>query len=422
MTTTSQRPAPVGVAPAGVIPAGVAPAPAVPTLGEVIGAFRPAGPPDAQTRQRRQRLAEFVREVEPRVHRAPPADREAVRALLGWDDSSLHRFINSPMVVHSSTHVSMNAFAPMVSFPWFCLRLLTGAAAAGPNGGGGSHLRTQLTHNNLGDNRWKPHVWWRLNRRGRLARTPLFSRQPRFSHQVLLAQAIPDLPLDDLAPADAQAVTLARHATNFAYFAMMYRMGLERAAGLHLEDGTVEIPVDLMNAFSLREGEFSRWHQALYRQDFFLRRIGEDHLLQPLTAEEAAALGPGDPLRPETTLICPNYINVGHAHRMGPSVAIGADRMASYEQEMSGVLARFFAELGESHSPPQFLGVAGLDLDRLVPLSESLKAELASEGGKPSLPLYGDRLVPALDVALGHPMGELASIATRHVPAPAARP
>ncbi|MET9380897.1 hypothetical protein ABZY09_07340 [Streptomyces sp. NPDC002928] len=399
------------------------PEPAGPTLGEAIRAFRPAGPPDSETRERRQRLAEFVREVEPRVHRAPAAERETVRALLGWDDASLHRFINSTMLVHSSTHVSMNAFAPMVSFPWFCLRLLTGTAGS-PDGGQGSHLRTQLTHNNLSDNRWKPHVWWRLDRRGRLARTQLFSKQPRFKHKVLLVQPVPDVPDDDLTPADAQAVRLARHATNFAYFAMMYRMSLERGVGLHIQDGTVEIPVDLMNAFSLRAGDFPRWHQTLYRQGFALRRIGEDDRLQPLSAEAAAARGPADPLRPEATLICPNYINVGHAHRMGPAAAIGADRMAAYEEEMTGVLSRFFADLGETHKPPQFLGVAGMDLDRLVPLPKTLTAELAAEGGKPSLPLYtavyADRLVPALDTALTHPMGELASIITRHVPAPVA--
>ncbi|MEV8021316.1 hypothetical protein AB0O76_34275 [Streptomyces sp. NPDC086554] len=347
-----------------------------------------------------------------------------MRTLLGWNDEALHRFVNSPMIVHSSTHVSMNAFAPMVAFPWFCLRLLT-HATGDPQGGGGTHLRTQLTHNNLTDNRWKPHVWWRLGAHGRLARTQLFSRQPRYAHQVLVALGVPDTPRDDLAPSDARALRLARHATTFAYFAMMYRMGLEREVGLHLADGTVEIPVDLMNAFSLREGEFLRWHRAIYRQGLFLRRIGEDRRLHPLSADEAATLGPGDPLRPETTLICPNHVNLGHAHRMGVSATIGADRMASYEQEMTGVLAAFLAELGESHAPPQFLGVAGLDLDRLLPLPERLRDELAAEGGKASLPLYaafhGGQLVPLLDVAFDHPTGGLASVVTRRVPEPWAR-
>ncbi|WP_369173663.1 hypothetical protein AB5J49_39310 [Streptomyces sp. R28] len=407
-------------------------APAGPTLGEVIGSFRPAGLPDTRTREHRQRLADFVRHHESRVHRAPSAEREEVRALLGWDDASLHRFVNTPMLVHSSTHVSMNAFAPMVSFPWFCLRLLT-LTAGSADGGEGSHLRTQLTHNNLSDNRWKPHVWWRLNAQGELARTQLFSKQPRFKHQVLLTQRVPDLTAGpdrptggELTPGDARAVRLAGHATNFAYFAMMYRMALERAVGLHLPHGTVEIPVDFMNAFSLREGEFPGWRRVLYGQGFALREIGRDHLLRELSAEEAEGLDAPDPLRPEATLICPNYINVGHAHRMGPSVAIGADRMASYEQEMTGVLSRFFAGLGEIHRAPQFLGVAGIGLDRLLPLPEPLGRALAEQGGKPSLPLYaalyGDRLVPALDAALHQPMGELASIVTRHVRRPRSAP
>ncbi len=387
-----------------------------PTLGEVLGSYRPAGPPGADARDRREKLAEFVRAAEPRLHRAPPADRERMRRLLGWDDAALHRFINSPMVVHTSTHASMNAYAPMLAFPWYVLRLMTRATGAA-DGAGSTHLRTLLTHNNITDNRWKPNVWWRCDNRGRLVRTRLYSQRPRFRHQVLLGQPIPDITADDLHPMDAEALDLARYATNYAYYAMIYRLSLERQSGLHFPGGTVEVPIDMMNTFSLTTGSYHAWVNTLYEQGFSLRGIGADNKLCDLTRQAAAALAPPDPRDVHTTLICPNYINLGHAYRMSVSVTVGADRMMSYEAEMGEVLSRFFKALGEDVDRPQFLGVSRTEIDTLAPLPDQLVADLADLGGRPSFPLYtaalGERLVPALDVALDHPVGTLASIATR---------
>ncbi|MFI9645093.1 hypothetical protein ACIHAA_02165 [Streptomyces sp. NPDC052040] len=390
-----------------------------PALGEVLGSFRPAGPPDTEVRERRRQLAEFVRAAEPRVHRAPPADRERMRRLLGWDDESLHRFIESPMVVHTSTHASLNAYAPMLAFPWYVLRLITRATGSAD---GGTHLRTLLTHNNVTDNRWKPNAWWRSNRNGRLVRTQLLSQRPKFRHQVLLTQPVPEVTADDLAPTDAEALELARHATNFAYFAMIYRISLERQVGLHVPGGTVEVPIDMMNTFSLSRGDYGGWVDALYTGGYALRGIGADNKLADLPRETAAALPPPDALDLRSTLICPNYMNLGHAYRMSVSATIGADRMTSYEAEMGEVLSRFFRTLGEEFDRPQFLGVSRTEIDLLAPLPGRLVADLADQGGQPSFPLYaaayGERLVPALDAALDHSVATVATITARASAAP----
>ncbi|MBV2153289.1 hypothetical protein [Kitasatospora sp. SUK 42] len=390
----------------------------VQTLRDLLIDLRPAGPPPEEVRRRRQALAEFVRQVEPRVFRADGrTERDRLRGLLGWDDQSLHTFVNSTMVVHSSTHVSMNAFAPMLTFPWFCLRMTTAERALlGP--GSPSHLRTQVTHNNLSDNRWKPHVWWRIDSKGELRRTPLFSKAPRFEHQLLLCQPTPEIPTDDLAEGDREAVELAGRATNFAYFAMIYRMSLERQAGLHLPDGTVEVPIDLMNAFSLHGSDaFAAWRSALHRCGMGLRRIGADRELHAVPQERADEFIAGDPLVVDDTSICPNYVNVGQAYRLGLSVTMGAEKMSAYEAEMNQVLEGFFEALGEEVTTPQFLGVRSIDLDRLAPLPEPVVSGLRPLGGKPSFPLYaalfGPRLTPALDAALDRPVGDLAGIVTR---------
>ncbi|MEV7502661.1 hypothetical protein [Streptomyces sp. NPDC093018] len=396
-----------------------------PTLSATLAAFRPAGPPGAEVRERRRRLADFVRSCEDRVHHAPASERQRMRELLGWDDASLHRFINSPMLVHSSTHVAMNAFAPMLTFPWFCLRLMT-RGEAGTDAGGASHLRTLLTHNNLSDNRWKPHVWWRRDTRGRLVRVPLFSKQPRFKHQILLAQPVPAIDPDEpgMTDADREALHLARHATNYAYFAMLYRLALERRAGLHLPHATVEIPLDLMNVHSLDRRSLPLWREAMYDHRLTLRVIGDDLELREADRAEAARLPAPDPHDARTTLICPNYLNLWHSYRLGLSATIGTERMAGYEAAMADTLAPFLDRIGESEPFPQFLGMSKVDLDTVAPLPEGLLAELREAGGRPSFPLYlathGERLLPALDRMLSDAPRAHADVLTRRLPEPVA--
>jgi hypothetical protein len=373
------------------------------TFADLLGSAAAAGSPDARIRARREELADFVRAVEHTVHQAPPSQRDRVRAMLGWDDASLHRFINSPMVVHSSTHVAMNAFAPMVTFPWFCMRLMT---AHGP---GSSHLRTQLTHNNLSDNRWKPHVWWRCDDAGRLARTQLFSKQPRFKHQVLVRQRVPQITTTDLTDRDARAVDVARHATNYAYFAAMYRLSLEREVGLHEPDGIVEVPLDLMNTFTIGGANFPRWRAAIYGEGLWLRGIGADNQLYELSADAASSAPAPDFADPATLLVCPNYINLGLSFRLGLSVTMGTDRMAAYWSGMVDAVSGVFRRLGETATAPQLLAVAGVAVDELLALPPHVIADLAEQGGRPSLPLFvahhGEGLVPALDAALRLPIG-----------------
>jgi hypothetical protein len=295
----------------------------------------------------REDLARFLRSVEPRVFTAQGTRRQELRRLLGWDDESLHRFIGAPLVVHSSTHVSMNAFAPMLTFPWFCLRIMSHAASGA--GGRPAHLRTQVTHNNLSDSRWKPHAWWRLR--------------------------------------------------------------------LHDAFGTVEVPIDVLNAFSLRGAGWPRWRRACGELGLPLRAVSAGNELRPLTGGEAAELDPPDPLDPWQTIVCHNYLNMGQAYRLGVGVTVGAEKMSVYEPEMNGVLDRFFAVLGEQVRPPRFLGVQAIALDKLAPLDAETAAGLERSGGRPSLPLYAAQyagsLAAVLDRALTGPAGALASIVTR---------
>jgi hypothetical protein len=383
------------------------------TLAMAFAELRPLGPPDPELRSRRQALADFIRGIEPRVHSATGAAREQVRAALGWDDASLDRFIRSPMIVHSATHASMNAFAPMLAFPWLCQTLVESAASRGIPA---THLRTLVTHNNLSDNRWKPHVWWHLDSGGDVRCTRLFSKSRSREHQVLLCQPVPAIPSGGLADLDLSAVRLAGHATNYAYFAILYRLVLERALGFHSPDGTVEIPIDLMNAFSLRGTEGS-WSQALYDMGLPLRRVTPASELEYLGCPDTSMIAEADPLNIRDTLISHNFINVGLAFRLGLSVTMGAEKMTVYEAEMNEVLADFFTRIGERAYFPGFLGVRSLDLQKVAPLPARTEEQLAALGGRRSLPVYaavyGASLRDRLDGMLSQPRGGLADVVTR---------
>lgn len=386
-----------------------------PSLAGLLYGVAAAEAPGATVRAVREDLAAFLREVEPRVFTAQETRQQELRRLLGWDDESLHRFIVSPLVVHSSTHVSMNAFAPMLTFPWFC-KCIMSHAASGP-GGQPAHLRTQITHNNLSDSRWKPHAWWRLDDRGAVTKTRLFSQASRWAHQILLCQPVPPVPPAGLAELDAAAVELAGHATNFAYYAMLYRMSLERACGLHDAGGTVEVPIDLMNVFSLRGAAWPRWRRACGELGLPLRAVTAGNELRPLTDGEADEMDPPDPLDPRQTIFCHNYLNMGQAYRLGVGVTVGAEKMSGYEPEMNRVLGGFFAVLGEQVRQPRFLGVQAIALDKLAPLDAEIAAGLERLGGRPSLPLYaaqyGGSLAAALDRALPEPADALATVVAR---------
>lgn len=55
---------------------------------------------------------------------------------------------------------------------------------------------------------------------------------------------------------------------------MLHALGAETTGGFHSVDGTVEVPIDLMNVSSLRHA-LPRWRKALYEMNLPLRSIDE---------------------------------------------------------------------------------------------------------------------------------------------------
>ena len=364
------------------------------TLGQALaGCSRRAGPPSPETRRRRERLVAFLREVEPRVL-GEAAGPEARRAL-GWDDESLAAFVESDLVVHSSPHASMNAFAPMFAFPWVCRTIGVSSDARRP-----VHLRTQITHNNVSDTRWRPYAWWHREPGGAVGRISFFRRTPQ-RRQVLLAQPVPSIPLDECDAEDAAAVAVAEGATNFASFCLVYRSLVERRAGIDWPGRTVEVPAEVLTAFLLREEGIELAAKIAGPVELSVRAIEHGELVEVGPAE----VGAHDPDR----LVLPIAALMAGVYRLGADVVVGAEKMAAYLPEANEAADRILGRENGDHPP--LVSIARLPgVAELLPLDAPSLARLEETGAAPSLPIwaadYGTDVARRLDTLLGRPWKE----------------
>jgi hypothetical protein len=245
------------------------------------------------------------------------------------------------------------------------------------------HLRTILTHNNVSDSRWRPYAWWHRGRDGSVVKSKLFARSPKSRHQVLLAKAVPPIDASSCVPMDREATALALHARNYAYFCIVYRSFVERHAGLHRSQPTIEAPIDLLNAFSFQQDGVERWAATLERFGMTFRTVDARSRLVELAQPAAADLADAR----TRLLVCPNAINIAQAQLLGISIMIGAERMAEYVPEITDLIGRFVEHLGFSHRPPQFVAFTDVPIAEVLEHDPETIAQFAADGLRGSLPV-----------------------------------
>lgn len=358
-----------------------------------------------EERRRRQRLAEFLRRVEPVVHAAAGTDRERLRELLGWDDESLHAFVSADVVIHTSPHASMNAFEPAFAFPWLAARL----ADSPPAPSAGVHLRTTVTHNNLSDLRWRPYAWWHRSREGKVVKTQIFSRNAKCKHEVLFSKEPPKLAPFSLAPSDREATRLASYASDYADFCLLYRAAVERRAGLRGKRPLIEVPLALLCAFAIGEDGVSRWQETMAEFGMSFRTADSSGRLVAVPPDAAEAV-----VRVGRRLLCPNAINLAQVQLLGVSCMIGAERMAKYVPETATVVKRFVRRMGFSPRQPELVHLTDVPVIAALEHDPETVARLAEDRLRGSLAVGAadigprvadnlDRLVDAEDAELLRP-------------------
>jgi hypothetical protein len=380
------------------------------TLRERLTVRTPLGAPSAEVRRTRERLCEFIRAVEGEAFVADnDATRAQLRRLLGWDDEAFAAFITSPLLTHSSPHAGMNAFPPMLAYPWIQRCIQTLAGLSGP--GRPVHIRTLVMHNNLGDLRWRPYAWWHRSPSGAIVKTAFFSRSHAARRQVLLAQPPPQIDDADCLPCDRAALALARHARNHAWFAALYRMQIERLAGFHSPHGTVEVPLNILNAFTFTEESLERW-VALAEEtpERRVRKIDAGGELADLARDEAATYAAHIRELGRYPIVCTNAQNFAQVYRLGITTMIGAELMARYVVPMNEDIRALFERIGWSHPFPEFIPITRMPEEITAPADEPSWRALRASGIKGALSIcvadHREAVAARLDPLLSRPYAE----------------
>ena len=371
-------------------------------------AFEPR-PVTPDVRSRRERLREFIRAHEARVYDVTHPSASAVRTLLGWDDETMAAFVDSPLLCQSSPHAGMNSFPPMLAFPWMLGRAVQ--LAQERHGIPAVHLRTQCTHHDFNDTFAKPHAWWHRTPDGAVVKTHLFARMPIKYHPIL-SKAAPVLDHESLHRVDRDAVELAELGTNYAYYCVIYRAFLERVAGFHVPHRTVEVPIDLLNRFTINETGLLRWFDILAAAGLTLRLERDNAPMTVLTRADAEVLASMETPWPERAVIAPNRVNFAQFYRIGLSLMLGGRAMAAYVPEMNAEIDRFATEIaGWTCAPPSFFPFTRVPFVELLELEQEAARCQGEWGISTSLSLVasavGGQAAERLEPMLAMDYGEL---------------
>lgn len=371
-------------------------------LARVLAEALKPRPVPPEVRARRQRLCAFLDRAEPHILNMNHPHADTARRLLGWDAQTKAAFVESPLLCHSSPHAALNSFPPMMAFPWLLGTAVRQAEAA--HGVPAVHLRTQCTHHNFNDTFAKPHAWWHRSPTGEIAKTLVYSRRAG-KHVALLARPAPDLSEVPMTELDAEALEVAGATHDFGWFSIVYRGFLEQHAGLHVPHRLIEVPIDLLNRFTIEELGLLPWFDLLDAADLRLRRVAPDGTMAYPDRDEVRAIADereraGNPWL-ERAFLAPNPISFAQFYLFGLSLMVGGRAMADYVPDMNVEIGKFAASVpGWDCVPPAFLPFKRLPVAEAVGLGEEAKQCRARYGFDTSLPLVVSAAGPGTADAL----------------------
>jgi hypothetical protein len=354
-------------------------------LREVVVQALQRRPVTSDVRSRRQRLCEFIRAHEARVYDVRHPRAGEVRDLLGWDDETMAAFISSPLLCHSSPHAAMNSFPPTFAYSWILGRAVR--LARQRHGSTAVHVRTQCTHNDFYDTFTKPHAWWHRAPDGAIVKSHLFARRPIKDHPVLSKPA-PALDHRSLHPVDRAAVELASLAANYAYYCVIYGLHLERTLDFHVPHRFIEIPIDLLNRFTIAESGLVPWFDAVAAAGQSLRVERDNAPMAILTRPEAELLASSAIRWLEPAVVGSNQVNIAQVYLLGVSLMIGGPKMARYIPQLNPWIAEFAAEIaGCACKQPELVPVTRVPVAELLGLDREAADSLREWGISTSLSL-----------------------------------
>lgn len=353
------------------------------TLRDILNTIHLTEPTIDQTYNRKH-LCKEIRRNENLFFSASGDDITIIRHLLGWNDDTLQNFINSACVSHSSPHASMNIFEPNYAHPWIHVAL--NQIIKQKYHENSFHIRTTMTHGNMGDKKYKPHSWWIRDSNNQIKKIRLFSKNHRNKNKILLCKTLPDISISELNILDREGYRLAKLANNYAYSCIIYRTFIEKQAGISIDNAKLEIPIDLLCHYFFKKHDLMSWIKC-YQECISEHGIDSEKSKIRIIINEKLQSCDIDfytkylaNLQSEQSFfIIPNFLSFAVFYTLGLSVITGGKKMYSYLHLMHEIIEQFSRRMTLDIQLPCYVGLTNTNNYQIMPLENDDRALLEAD-------------------------------------------
>jgi hypothetical protein len=188
-------------------------------------------------------------------------------------------------------------------------------------------------------------------------------------------------------------------------------MYIERLAGFHCPHGTIEIPLNILNAFTFTEESLEHWLAlAEETSERRVRKIDAHGELVNLTRDEAATFAPHIRELGKFSVVCTNAQNFAQVYQFGITTMIGAEKMARYVAPMNEEVKTLYGRIGWSYPFPEFIPITRVPEELVAPFDEPSRRALREFGIKGALSICvaddGEGVGARLDALLSRDYAE----------------
>jgi hypothetical protein len=189
-------------------------------------------------------------------------------------------------------------------------------------------------------------------------------------------------------------------------------MYIERLVGFHFPHGTIEVPLNILNAFTFTQQNLEHWLAlAEETSERRVRKIDASGELVNLTRGEAATLAAHARELERFSVICTNTQNFAQVYQFGITTMVGAEKMARYLEPMNAEVGTLYGRIGWSYPVPEFIPITRIPEELVAPSDEPSRGALRGSGIKGALSIcaadYGEGLGARFETLLSRCYAEL---------------
>jgi hypothetical protein len=186
---------------------------------------------------------------------------------------------------------------------------------------------------------------------------------------------------------------------------------LERQAGLHEPNGTIEVPLNIINALTFKRERLDEWLDwAQSMPSIKIKTLNMDGELAQISKADCAAYTANlNDLR-GFPILCSNYANFAQVYQFGITTMVGAEKMAHYVEQMNEIICELQNRCGWDYPYPLFIPVTKVNTEAIRPADEASRRFLEGYAISVTLPIavadYGASIRGKLDGLLDSEYGD----------------